>query len=118
LAEVVALTHHEKWDGSGYPHGTSGDAIPLVGRIVAVCDVFDALTVRRPYKGPFPLAQALSIIGEGKGSHFDPTVVEAFFNAQSEILRIRSHYAIDDSRSKAMARDVADGPASQALEPS
>ena len=92
LAEVVALTHHEKWNGKGYPQGIAGDAIPLVGRIVAICDVFDALTVRRPYKPPFPLPKALSIIREGVGSHFDPTVAEAFFSAQIEIMAIRDRY--------------------------
>lgn len=96
LAEVVALTHHERWNGQGYPHGISGNAIPLVGRIVAICDVFDALTVRRPYKPPFPLSKALSIVRESAGSHFDPTVVEAFFGAQREILAIRERYAFNE----------------------
>jgi putative two-component system response regulator len=113
LAEVVALTHHEKWNGSGYPYGISGDAIPLVGRIVAVCDVFDALTVRRPYKGPFPLPEALSIIRESAGSHFDPTVVEAFFSAQPEIMRVRAQYTIDERQPKVPEAVVGEGSVSE-----
>jgi putative two-component system response regulator len=96
LAEIVALTHHEKWDGSGYPRGLKGEDIPLVGRIVAICDVFDALTVRRPYKPAFPLEKAYSILRQGSGSHFDPAVVQAFFAAEAEILRTHHLYG-DDS---------------------
>ena len=108
LAEIVALSHHEKWDGSGYPHGISGDAIPLVGRVVAVCDVFDALTVRRPYKGPFSLPEALSIIRQGAGSHFDPTVVDAFFSAQPDIMHIRARYTINECRPRLADANVAE----------
>ena len=96
LAEIVALTHHERWDGSGYPRGLKGEDIPLVGRIVAICDVFDALTVRRPYKVAFALEKAYSIVRQGRGSHFDPAVVQAFFAAESEVLRIHHRYG-DDS---------------------
>ena len=85
LAAEIALTHHEKWSGSGYPQGIKGTDIPLAGRIVALADVFDALTSERPYKAPFPLEKALAIIKEGKGSHFDPQVAEAFFSVESEI---------------------------------
>lgn len=95
LAEVVALTHHEKWDGSGYPHGLSGEAIPMVGRIVAICDVFDALTMRRPYKKAFPVADSLAIIRKGSGTHFGPHVVDAFFSVQPEIMQIRTRYTVD-----------------------
>jgi putative two-component system response regulator len=95
LAEVVALTHHEKWDGSGYPHGLKGSTIPLVGRIVAICDVFDALSVRRPYKEALPLDRTYEILRSGNGSHFDPDVVRAFFAAESEILRVRESYQDD-----------------------
>jgi putative two-component system response regulator len=98
LAEVVALTHHEKWNGSGYPHGIAGEAIPLVGRVVAICDVFDALTERRPYKQPFALPTAMSIIGAGAGAHFDPEVVAAFFRAEQAILAIRARYSSDERR--------------------
>lgn len=96
LAEVVALTHHEKWDGSGYPRGLKGKEIPLVGRIVAIADVFDALTTRRPYKEPFTLDKSYAIIRESRGSHFDPDVVDAFFAAEDEILSIKEKYKDED----------------------
>jgi putative two-component system response regulator len=78
MAEQIALTHHERWDGQGYPHGRAGEGIPLPGRIVAVADVFDALTHRRPYKEPWPIDEATHEIYETSGSKFDPHVVEAF----------------------------------------
>lgn len=99
LGEIIALTHHEKWDGSGYPRGLKGRGIPLVGRIVAVADVFDALTSRRPYKEAFPLDKSFAIIREGKGNHFDPRVVDAFFAIQDEILRIRDSCQDEDKAS-------------------
>ncbi len=92
LAETIALTHHEKWDGSGYPKGLKSLEIPLAGRITAIADVFDALTSKRPYKEPFPLEKAFSIIREGRGSHFDPRVVDAFFAVEDEILSIKGRY--------------------------
>jgi len=79
MAEEIARTHHERWDGTGYPAGLAGDDIPLVGRICAICDAFDALTSRRPYKEPWPLADALAEVQAQRGRHFDPTVVDAFF---------------------------------------
>jgi len=85
LAADIALTHHEKWDGNGYPQGLKGSNIPLAGRIVALADVFDALTSERPYKAPFPLEKALAIIKDGQGSHFDPQVVDAFLTIEDEI---------------------------------
>jgi len=85
LAEVIALGHHEKWDGTGYPHHVKGAEIPEVARIVAMADVFDALTSERPYKQPMEPEKAFSIILEGKGTHFDPDVVDAFFEIQEEI---------------------------------
>lgn len=78
VAEQIAATHHERWDGTGYPQGLRGDEIPLVGRIVAVADVFDALTHRRPYKEPWPLERAIAEVLAGAGRHFDPEVVAAF----------------------------------------
>jgi putative two-component system response regulator len=93
LAEVVALTHHEKWDGSGYPQGLEGESIPLVGRIVAICDVFDALTIDRPYKSAYSPDEAFAILRQGEGRHFDPAVVAAFFASQEQILEIRSDQA-------------------------
>ena len=77
MAEQIALTHHERWDGSGYPAGLKADAIPLVSRIVAVADVFDALTHRRPYKDPWPIATALREIEQQQEQQFDPRVVAA-----------------------------------------
>ena len=85
LAAEIALTHHEKWNGSGYPNGIKGSDIPLAGRIVALADVFDALTTERPYKEPFPLEKALAIIKEGQGTHFDPQVTDIFFSIEAEI---------------------------------
>jgi CHASE2 domain-containing sensor protein len=78
VAEVIALTHHEKWNGKGYPHGLAGEDIPLEGRIVAVCDVFDALVSRRPYKEPWSVDDALAEIERSAGSHFDPVLAGAF----------------------------------------
>jgi putative two-component system response regulator len=80
VAAEIARTHHERWDGDGYLEGLRGDAIPLSGRLVAVADVFDALVHERPYKQAFGLDQAVEIVVESSGSHFDPAVVEAFLN--------------------------------------
>jgi len=99
LAEVIALTHHEKWDGTGYPRRLQGEEIPLVGRIVAVADVFDALMSKRPYKEPFPLEKSLEIIREGRGGHFDPDVVEAFLSSLDEVLAIKEKYK-DEKQSR------------------
>jgi putative two-component system response regulator len=90
LARSIALSHHEKWDGSGYPSGLKGEDIPQAGRIVAVADVFDALTSSRPYKKAWPLEQAIALIRDGAGSHFDPEVVAHFLAALPEILEIRA----------------------------
>jgi len=98
LAEVIASTHHEKWDGSGYPQGLAGDRIPLAGRIVAIADVFDALTSKRPYKPAFTSDKAFGIILEGQGRHFDPKVVDAFFALQDRMVAIRETY-LDDRES-------------------
>ncbi len=78
MAETVALTHHEKWDGSGYPLGLKGELIPLCSRIVAIADVFDALTHERPYKEAWPVEKAVDEIRRLSGTHFDPMVVSAF----------------------------------------
>ena len=80
LAADIALTHHEKWNGEGYPRGVAGTAIPLEGRIVAVADVFDALTSDRPYKPAFSFDRAVDIVSEERGRHFDPEVVEVFLD--------------------------------------
>lgn len=92
LGEIIALTHHEKWDGSGYPKGLKGEEIPLAGRIVAVADVFDALTSKRPYKEALPAEDSFSIISDSKGSHFDPEVVDCFFAIKDEILAVKDRY--------------------------
>jgi CHASE2 domain-containing sensor protein len=85
MAEEIALTHHERWDGGGYPQGLAGEAIPLVGRICAVCDVFDALLSPRPYKDPWPLEDALAEIRRERGRHFDPAVVDAFMSLVDDL---------------------------------
>jgi hypothetical protein len=97
-ARIIALTHHEKWDGTGYPQGLKGDAIPLEGRIVAIADVFDALLSVRPYKPALSLETALQYIDEQSGHHFDPALVEAFRQALPEILRIKEIYADEKRR--------------------
>ncbi|MCK6412369.1 MAG: response regulator [Azonexus sp.] len=91
-AREIALTHHEKWDGSGYPLGLAGEDIPLTGRIVAVADVFDALTSARPYKRPWPLEEAVAYINSESGRHFDPLVVNAFNSVLPAIGEIRDRY--------------------------
>ncbi len=93
--EHIALSHHEKWDGSGYPHGLKGESIPLYARICAVGDVFDALTTRRPYKEAFPNAQAFHIIKEGAGAHFDPQLVDLFFKDIERVLQVQDQYRDD-----------------------
>jgi len=100
LAEQIALTHHERWDGRGYPGGLAGAAIPLAGRIVSVADVFDALTHRRPYKQPWPVDRAAREILDGAGTKFDPAVIEAFARLDHVMLI-----------------QVADGPAPAEVEP-
>lgn len=86
LAARIAQTHHEKWDGSGYPLGLSGEDIPLEGRMVAVADVFDALSSERPYKKAFPREKCFEILEEGRGKHFDPQVLDAFFSKSQDII--------------------------------
>ncbi len=97
LAEVIALSHHEKWDGTGYPRGLKGAKIPLVGRITAIADVFDALNSKRPYKDPYPIEESFRLIWEGRGTHFDPDVVDAFFAVKDEIQAIRERFKDDSS---------------------
>jgi putative two-component system response regulator len=89
LAAVIAQTHHERWDGSGYPLGLAGEDIPLEGRITAVADVFDALSSARPYKPPFPRERCFQILEEGRGTHFDPRVLDAFFRSTEHVVRIQ-----------------------------
>jgi putative two-component system response regulator len=93
LARSIALTHHEKWDGSGYPNGLQGAAIPLAGRIVALADVFDALTSERPYKPAWNEEAAIDYLQAQKGRHFDPQLVDLFISRLPEIRAIRQRWA-------------------------
>ncbi|MCC7383632.1 MAG: HD domain-containing protein [Deltaproteobacteria bacterium] len=104
-AEQIALTHHEKFDGTGYPRGLRGKAIPLEGRIVALADVFDALLSRRCYKPPFPLETALEHVATHRGTHFDPDIVEAFFAAKGPILEIRDRYIEIEAKERRAAEE-------------
>jgi putative two-component system response regulator len=85
--------HHENEDGSGYPLGLKGNDIPLVGRIVAVADVFDALSSRRSYKQAFPLDECFRIMQESRGSHFDPEVLDAFLAIRDQVVEVQISYA-------------------------
>lgn len=92
LAAVIARTHHEKWDGTGYPNGLKGEQIPIEGRICCVADVFDALCSARPYKPSFPIRKCLEIMLSERGTRFDPVVVDAFFDRMNDIEHIRQTY--------------------------
>ena len=92
LSEEIALTHHEKFDGTGYPNGIKGEDIPWSGRIVALADVFDALVSRRRYKEAWPIEEVVNYIKELSGKHFDPRVVEAFEQSLEEILKIKEKF--------------------------
>jgi len=94
--QIVALQHHEKWDGSGYPHGLSGTGIHVFGRIVMVADVFDALTSSRPYKKAFPLEKAVEIMLEGKGTFFDPRLLDLFLDNLKVFVNIKEKYKDSD----------------------
>ena len=100
LAAQIALGHHEKFDGSGYPHAIGGEVIPLAARICAIADVFDALTSERPYKKAWELQRAADFLREGAGSHFDPACVEVFLAGWHEVLEIRNRF-LDESDSHA-----------------
>jgi putative two-component system response regulator len=92
LAAEVALYHHEKWDGKGYPKGLKGEEIPKSSRIVAIADVFDALTMKRPYKDPWPIEDSFAEIENCSGSHFDPILVDCFLKIKEEIIRVKNHW--------------------------
>jgi putative two-component system response regulator len=98
--EVIALSHHEKWDGSGYPKGLAGENIPLWGRICAVADVFDALASKRPYKEAFSNEKSLEIMKEKRGTHFDPKLVDLFMGNLDEVFAIQGKYRTSDSLTK------------------
>ena len=91
-AASIAISHHEKFDGSGYPYGILGEAIPLFGRIVAVADVFDALTSERPYKKAWELDRAVALLREGSGQHFDARCVDAFISCWDEVVAVRTRF--------------------------
>lgn len=88
VAEVIALTHHEKWNGTGYPNGLKAEAIPLVGRIACICDVFDALVSKRPYKEPWPIERAVAEIRANSGKDFDPDLVNLFLAMEQDLREI------------------------------
>ncbi len=92
LGEKLAMTHHEKWDGSGYPNGISGEDIPIEGRICAVADFYDAVSSDRPYRSAMPQAKVLSLLREGSGAHFDPRLIRIFFDNIEAITKIREQY--------------------------
>ena len=93
MAQRIALTHHEKWDGSGYPNGLAGEDIPIEGRIVAIADVFDALTSERPYKQAWPVEEAVAFLREQSGQHFDPDLVELFIQQLPAVLEVKARWA-------------------------
>lgn len=92
VAAEIALRHHEKWDGSGYPDGLAGEDIPLSARIVALADVFDALSMKRPYKEAWPLTKTIDTIQQSAGGHFDPKLVEVFNAILPDILKIKAEW--------------------------
>ena len=93
LAQTIALTHHEKWDGTGYPNKIKEDQIPYTGQICSVCDVFDALTSQRPYKQAWSVEQALTEMAKGRGSHFNPALIDRFVAILPEIMVIKKKYS-------------------------
>jgi putative two-component system response regulator len=93
LAQTIALTHHEKWDGTGYPNKIKGEEIPFTGQICSVADVFDALTSKRPYKEPWTSEQAIEEMVKGKGTHFNPAMIDRFLAILPEIEKIKKKYS-------------------------
>lgn len=93
MSQVIASTHHEKWDGTGYPRGTKGEEIPIEGRIVAIADVFDALTSKRPYKKEWTVDEAVSLMESGSGKHFDPNLIPLFKDTLPEIIKIKEQFS-------------------------
>ncbi|MBF0473662.1 MAG: HD domain-containing protein, partial [Nitrospirae bacterium] len=106
LACEVALSHHEKWDGSGYPYGLKGEDIPISGRIMAIADVYDALISKRVYKSPMPHKKAVDIIVEGRGSHFDPYMIDTFLEIEDDFRTIALEFAdFDEERDLLINKD-------------
>jgi putative two-component system response regulator len=106
MAREIAESHHERWDGAGYPKGLKGEEIPLSGRIVALADVYDALVSRRVYKAAMTHVTARSIIMEGRGTHFDPRVVEAFLAAEQQFKEVLQRFSRSDSETTMTVADL------------
>lgn len=116
IAEEIAHTHHEKWDGTGYPQGLKGEAIPISGRLMALADVYDALISKRVYKPPFSHEKAFSIILEGSGTHFDPDVVDAFRHIESSFRQIAFKFADFEEERKNLMPSTPDEPVESLLQ--
>lgn len=108
VAEEIARTHHERFDGSGYPAGLKSGDISLLGRLSAVADVFDALTSPRPYKPPFPASKAADILRQGRGTHFDPEILDLFLDSFDEVLAIMEKFSDSDAQDLPAAGDRPD----------
>jgi putative two-component system response regulator len=106
MASVIAITHHEWWDGTGYPNGLKNDEIPLVGRISTICDVFDALTSDRPYKKAWSIEKAVEFVNSSSGSQFDPDLVNLFVDTLPEVLSIRENYPDPDEHLDAVQKSA------------
>lgn len=109
LAKEIAISHHERWDGCGYPLCLKGDAIPMSGRIVAITDVFDAITSERVYKAAWPIEKALDYIKDMRGKQFDPDIVDAFFSIEDRIIRVRQEKSDAPAAAKPMILQLIDG---------
>jgi putative two-component system response regulator len=103
IAKEMAQSHHEKYDGSGYPRGVAGDAIPLSARLMAIADVYDALTRCRPYKNAMSHRDAVAVIREGRGTHFDPDMVDAFLEIEDTFFRIAFYFSDSEKERKILA---------------
>ena len=115
MGAKIAISHHERFDGSGYPNGLKGRDIPLYGRIVAVADVFDALTSERPYKEAWDLDRANALLAEGRGAHFDPDCVDAFFAVLDDVLAVKARYRDSDLPPENAVRSEDSGPPANAV---
>jgi len=114
IAKDISRYHHEKWDGTGYPDGLQGDTIPISARLMALADIFDALVSERAYKAAFPIEKVIVTISQGRGSFFDPDIVDAFLQRQNDFIAIAKRHA--DSRESVLAKRVLlKGPGNQLL---
>lgn len=108
LAREIAYTHQEKWDGSGYPEGLVGEDIPFSGRLMAVADVYDALISKRVYKPPFPHEKAVAIMKDGRGTHFDPDILDAFLSVSEKFREIALEFADHEDERRALSGEFAE----------